>query len=169
MQRRTLLRLGLGSALVLAAIGGGLALIQPGLDPAGRLTTSGREVFRAVARAVLDGLLPVDGAAAEAALTAHLGRLDETIGAFPSQTRAEISRLLSLLAAAPGRLAIAGLSTPWDEADAAQLQAALESMRYASLTLRQQAYHALRDLTNAAYFSAPATWPALRYPGPRDI
>ena len=33
-------------------------------------------------------------------------------------------------------------------------------MRTSSLALRQQAYHALRDLTNAAYFADPQSWSA---------
>ena len=42
-------------------------------------------------------------------------------------------------------------------------------MRTASLTLPQQAYHALRDLTNAAYFADAASWSQLGYPGPRAV
>lgn len=169
MQRRKLLQLGLGSAAVLAAVGGGFALIQPGLDARGSLSASGREVFRAVGRAVLDGILPAEGSASEAVLARHLDRLDAAISAFPPATRAEISQLLSLLAAAPGRITVAGLHAPWSTATVEQLQAALDSMRRSTLTLRQQAYHALRDLTNAAYFSEPLTWAALGYPGPRSI
>jgi len=42
-------------------------------------------------------------------------------------------------------------------------------MRVSGTTLRRQAYHALRDLTQAAYFSDPGTWAALGYPGPRPL
>ncbi len=43
---------------------------------------------------------------------------------------------------------------------------ALQSMRQSSLALRQQAFHALRDITNAAYFAHASTWSAIGYPGP---
>jgi hypothetical protein len=42
-------------------------------------------------------------------------------------------------------------------------------MRLSSLALKQQGYHALRDLTNAAYFSDPTAWQRMGYPGPSDI
>jgi hypothetical protein len=168
MQRRTLLKLGLAGGAVLAVAGGGLALLRPGLVD-GRLSTGGREVFAAVARAVLDGMLPTDPAARDASLVAHLGRLDATIAALPAAARRELSDLLGLLAAAPGRIAFAGLGQRWNEAGVAELQAALQSMRTSRLALRQQAFHALRDLTNAAYFADPSTWASIGYPGPRDL
>lgn len=168
MQRRTLLRLGLGATGALVLAGGGVALWRPGVVN-GRLAESGRTVFRAVARAVLDGMLPGQAAGREAAMSDHLQRLDATIAAFPVATQQELSQLLGLLAVAPGRIAIAGLWQDWDAAPVPRLQQALQDMRTASVALRQQAYHALRDLTNAAYFSDPSTWPRLAYPGPADI
>ena len=168
MQRRTLLKLGVGSAAVLAVAGAGLALLRPGLE-GGRLAPAGREVFGAVARAVLDGILPVDAAPRSAALCAHLARLDDTIAAFPSATQAELAQLLALLASSAGRVALAGLLADWPDASVAEIQQALQGMRTARLELRQQAYHALRDLTNAAYFADASAWPALGYTGPREV
>ncbi len=169
MRRRTLLQLGIGSAVVLATVGGGLAWLTPGLDPQGRMLGGARAVMHATARAVLDGALPSEASAREMALQAHLQRLDATLAAFPSATRSELSQLLALLAAAPGRLAFAGLRSPWPEAEVAEVQQALQGLRTSSLALRQQAYHALRDLTNAAYFADPSTWQKLGYPGPASI
>lgn len=168
MQRRRLLQLGLASAAVLALGGGAAALWRPGWA-GGRLTSSGRRVFRAVARAVLDGTLPTEPTAQQAALDAQLQRLDDAVRAFPAATQAELSQLLALLDAAPGRIALAGLTTGWDDASVAEAQQALQTMRTASLALRQQAYHALRDLTNAAWYADPSTWPALGYPGPSAV
>jgi hypothetical protein len=167
MQRRTLLKLGAGAAVTLAVAGGGVALFQPGLVDT-RLTPAGRRVFEAVARAVLDGSLPTEPKAKATALDAHLQRLEQTLAGLPTATRNELSQLLALLAAAPGRVAFGGLRTDWPDADVAQIQAALQTMRHSSLALRQQAYHALRDLTNAAYYADPSTWSLLGYPGPRE-
>lgn len=168
MQRRTLLKLGIGAAAVLAVAGGGVALLQPGLR-GGRMSVAAREVMRAVADAVLDGVLPTDPTSRQQALQSHLERLDVAIGAFPAATRGEISQLLALLASAPGRVALAGLHAPWPQAGIAAVQQSLQSLRLSSLSLRQQTYHALRDLTNAAYFSDPSAWKHLGYPGPTDI
>ena len=72
-------------------------------------------------------------------------------------------------ASAPGRVALAALTTPWDQADIEAVQNSLQGLRTSSLQLKQQAYHALRDLTNAAYFSDPSAWRHMGYPGPDDI
>ncbi len=168
MQRRTLLRLGLGSAALIAVVGGGVALMQPALRN-GQLTASGRGVFSAVARAVLDGSLPAAPAAQQAALTAHLSRLDSAIAAFPAATQAELSQLLSLLASAPGRIGLMGLTADWDVATVPQIQAAMQGLRTSSLALRQQTYHALRDLTNAAFYADAEAWKLMGYPGPVTI
>ncbi len=168
MQRRRLLQLGLVSAAVLGLAGGGAALWQPGVE-GGRLTTSGRALFRAIARAVLDGSLPATSPAQAAALDAHLARLDAAIGALPPATQSELSQLLAVLTLPPGRIALAGLGPDWPDATPAQVAAALQSMRGSTLALRLQAYHALRDLTNAAYYADPTTWALLGYPGPLDL
>jgi hypothetical protein len=125
--------------------------------------------MHAVAQAVLDGALPSAVAERDKAIEAHLQRLEAAIAAFPAATQAELSQLLTLLASAPGRLALAGLTSSWQQASVAQVQSSLQGMRLSSLALKQQAYHALRDLTNAAYFSDPSAWQRLGYPGPSDI
>ena len=168
MQRRTLLKLGTASAVLLAVVGGTAALIQPGLER-GTLTPAGREVFRAVSLGVLDKTLPEQADAKAPALTALLGRIDSLISALPQHAQAELSQLLSILASGPGRLALAGLSPPWGKASAAEVQAALQDMRTSSLAVRQQAYTALHDISASAYFSEPATWSMLGYPGPLVI
>jgi hypothetical protein len=168
MQRRTLLQLGIASGVALAVAGGGLALWTPGLKD-GKLSAPAREVFTAVAQAVLDGLLPPPGPARDQALAVWLQRLDGTIAGFGAATRAELSQLLAVLCAAPGRRWLAGLAPPWREATTAQVQAALQDMRASNTALRQQGYQALRDLTNAAYFADPTAWSAVGYPGPRDL
>ena len=135
----------------------------------GRLTETGRHLLGAVARTVLDGSLPADAGPQQAAIAAHLDRMDATLRAMPPATQREVGDLLALLALPPGRLALSGLVTDWAHADVAQIQAALQAMRSSRLALRQQAYHALRDLTHAAYFADGATWAQLGSPGPTKI
>jgi hypothetical protein len=165
MKRRTWLQLGLASGVVLALGGGAVALIEPGLR-AGRLSTAGKTVFTAVGRAVLDGSLPADANLQSKAIEGLLERLDILIGNLPPHAQAEISQLLALLGSGVGRVSVAGLSSPWPEAGVAQIQGALQSMRSSTLSLKQQAYHALHDLVAGAYFSDANTWRQLGYPGP---
>ncbi len=168
MQRRTWLKLGIASAAALAVVGGAAVLIQPGLER-GALTVSGKSVFRAIGMGILDKTLPEQPAAKDAALTALLGRVDVLISALPPHAQAELSQLVSILGSGAGRIALAGLSAPWDNASVEEVQAALQDMRFSKLALRQQAYAALHDITAGAYFSEPATWTLLGYPGPLKI
>lgn len=168
MQRRTWLKLGVGSAAVLALGGGAAALVQAGLNN-GKLAGAGREVFHAVGRGVLQGSLPTAEPARSLALDGLLERIDALTLALPTHAQEELSQLLSLLASMPGRHLMAGLSQAWPNASDAAIQQALQGMRLSALALRQQAYAALHDITAAAYFSDAATWPQLGYPGPPQL
>lgn len=168
MQRRTLLKLGVTSAVALGVAGGAASLWSAGLV-GGRLAPAGREVFRAVGRAILDQTLPRDETARRVALDGLLDRVDELVVALPPHAQAELSQLLSLLASAPGRRALGGLAESWPAATEADIQDALQEMRLSSLVLRRQAYAALHDITAAAYFSDASTWVQLGYPGPTRI
>ena len=145
-----------------------MAIWTPGWRD-GALSPAAREVFVAVARAVLDGVLPADAQVQELALQSHLTRLDASIAGLPPAVRAELSDLLALLSTGPGRLALTGLRPPWRDADVPALQAALQAMRTSDSDTRQQVYQALRTLTNAAWFADAGTWVLLDYPGPSMV
>lgn len=168
LSRRRLLKLGLASTAVLVIGGSAAWLWRPGWRE-GHLTDAGRTVFRAVARAVLEGSLPADERKQSAALDRHLARLDEAVAGFPQATQAQIGQLLGLLSVAPVRQWLTGLGTEWSQASVGELEAALRRMRTSDHELRQQAYHALRDLTNAAFYAQPEQWPLMGYPGPSPV
>ena len=161
--------MGLVGTAMLAA---GSAAIHWGVAPGwrdGQLQPSGRSVFRAVTEAVLDGSLPQAPPSRARALESQLGRLNVTLAALPPATQREVDQLLGLLVSPPGRRLFAGLDPAWDAAPITEVQRALQSMRESSLTVRRQAYHALRDLTHAAYFADESHWALLGYPGPREL
>jgi hypothetical protein len=168
MKRRTLLKLGVAATAVLAVAGTGLALIHPARRD-GKLTPAAQTMLLAVAQTVLSDLLPADAQARAKALSAYLGRLSDTIAGMPTAVQAEIDELLTIVTSAPGRRALVGLSGPWAEASSDEVASALQTMRSSSLALRQQAFHALRDLTNGAYFADRSTWAVIGYPGPREL
>lgn len=168
MQRRSLLKLGVTTAVALSIVGGAAAWLRPGLER-GTLSPLGREVFRSVAMAVLDKTLPVQDGAREIALDGLLNRVDVLVGALPQHAQNELSQLLSLLGNPAGRLSLAGLTKPWADATLEEIQQALQAMRVSSLAVRQQAYAALHDITAGAYFSEPSSWSLLGYPGPLKI
>jgi hypothetical protein len=168
MQRRRFLQLGLGAALVMAVVGGAVVWLRPGLQ-AGRIAPAVRSALARLSEAILDRSLPADESARASAVAAQIDRLDAFIAGLPAATRDELSQLLGLLAAPPGRRLLVGLSTDWPQATVEEVRDALQDMRLSSLSLRQQAYHALRDLTNGTYFSEPQAWAGIGYPGPVDL
>ena len=165
MQRRTLLKLGIASAVVLAVAGGAVSMIQPGLVN-GKLSDGAKLVLKRVAQAILAGTLPAEATAQEASLMALLQRADAFIGTLPDPVQAELSQLFSLLPTAAGRLGIVGMSASWEAATVAETTAALQSMRISGIALRQQAYLGLHDMVCAPYFSGEESWKVLGYPGP---
>ena len=109
------------------------------------------------------------GSSAGCAIEAHATRLEGTIAGFPPALQTEVTQLATLLSHPPGRVALMGLWAAWETADPSDVRAALQRQRVSSLALCQQVYHALRDLSNAAYFADPLAWATLAYPGPRTI
>jgi hypothetical protein len=168
MRRRTWLKAGLIGGVALALGGTLVVLGRPGWRD-GRLTVDGRALFGAVAAAVLDGLLPADAAARSATLAAHLDRVEATVAGLPPSMQDEVAQLSALLLHPAGRAGLAGLAADWPQADVRAVQAALQGLRESRLELRQQVFHALRDLTNGAWFADPASWGAIGYPGPRPL
>lgn len=168
MRRRTLLTVGLAGGTLLAVAGVALSLRGP-VRPEGRLDDAGRALFAALAAAMLQPLMPADPTARAQALRAHLGRVEAAIEGLPPALQAEVDELLLIATRAPGRIAFIGLPTPWGQATVDEVTAALEGLRQSSLALRQQAFHALRDLTHASWFSDDSSWAAIGYPGPLEV
>ncbi len=167
LSRRNLLTLGVASSALLIVGGGAAALSRP-VWSEGKLLPDGRTVMSAVARAVLDGALPVDATARSAALSGQMQRVEGALNAFALHTQAEFAQLLALLAHPWSRMAM-GMSTDWGRASATEVGAWLQSQRQSSLDLKQQAYHALHDLTLAAWFSDKASWKSIGYELPISV
>ena len=142
LKRRSFLKLGIGSA---------------------------RLVMTRVAQAMLAGTLPADPAAQRQALDAVLQRTDAFFVGLPTHVLAELDQLLGLLASAPGRRFLVGLSTSWEEATAAETTAALKGMLESGTELRIQACQGLHDLVMVPYFSGKESWTVLGYPGPTAV
>jgi hypothetical protein len=123
LQRRSLLKLGIASAVVLAVAGGAIALLQPGLQQ-GKLTAESRLIFTRAGQAILAGTLPADAGPNQIAINALLDRIDTFIGGTPDHVQAELSQLLGLLATAAGRRGVVGMSASWENASVSDVTAA---------------------------------------------
>ncbi|HEX5785863.1 MAG TPA: hypothetical protein VFY35_14120 [Burkholderiaceae bacterium] len=168
LTRRRWLRWGLG-AVAVAAAGGGWLVSRPPAWQRNQFGEPAAAVWRAVAQAFLDGVLPTLPQDRQTALVAWQERLNQAVASLPPHTQKELAQLLTLLTLPLGRRTVAGLGPDWVEASVAEVQAALQGMRSSRLAPRQQAYLALHDLTGATYFSDPSTWTVLGYPGPTPL
>lgn len=148
---------------------GAIAWLRPPAGVGASFDQSAHAVFAALADVLLDGSLPTDAAARRGAIEQHLLRVQQTVAGLPPQVRAELARLLTLLDTFAGRWLLMGVASRWTAMEPVELVAALDRMRRSSLSLRQQAYLALRELTMASYFADPGTWGQLGYPGPMAI
>lgn len=168
MQRRTLIKVGVAAGALLAVAAGTLALLQPARVE-GHLTAPTQTLMASLARSVLGTLWPADPAREAEALSGLVGRFEATVAGLSPGQQAEVDELLTIAASAPGRLALFGLASPWGQARPEQVTSSLQSMRLSRLAIRQQAFHALRGLINAAWFADASTWAAIGYPGPRAL
>lgn len=168
IRRRSFLKIGIGSAVILAVAGGAIATLKPGLIN-GKLSPSAREAMGKVGQAMLAGTLPADPAALHLATEAILQRMDLFLAGLPVHVLDELDQLLSLLVSAPGRRWLVGLSSTWANATTAETGAALQAMRASGTELRMQAYQGLHDIVCVPYFSGEESWAAIGYPGPYTV
>lgn len=167
MNRRFFLR----AALVVtgaAALLGGTIFMRRGIVE-GRLTDSGREALRGIARGVLSHVLPAEPGALDVALTRHISNMETFLGGLPRALQLEISLLLGVLGNTASRTALTYMPSTWDNASTEQIHAALEAMRIHPIPTHQMAYHAVRDVTTLVFFAQPENWPTAGYPGPTEL
>lgn len=130
------------------------------------LSADGRDILRAVVPVLLSGALPAETTARAAAVDETMVALGAAIGGLPAAAQAELAQLFALLALPPVRLTVARLDAPWATAAPGQVRACLDRFRDSPLVLLRAAYGALHQLTFAAWYGNPRTWPAIGYPGP---
>lgn len=165
--RRTFLKAGAFGLLALAVGGGLYRATHPGGTQA-RFVLDGeaRAALDAIVPAVLDGALPPTQPARAQAIAATTERVHQAIHGLPLATQKEIQDLFGLLALAPARFALTHMTHGWSEATVGEVADFLQNWRTSRVGLLQSAYFALHDLILAAWYSNPASWPAIGYPGP---
>ena len=166
--RRTFLKASAVAALVLAAGGGLYPLTRPAQAQPFVLDGEARAALHAIVPALLDGALPADPTQRARAITATTERVHQTILGLPLATQQEIQDLFGLLALSPARRLLAGVAPAWGEAGEEEVAAFLQDWRTHGLALLRTAYQALHDLVLGAWYSDPAHWAAIGYPGPPE-
>ncbi|MGE5090333.1 MAG: hypothetical protein ACM3QY_14490 [Candidatus Levyibacteriota bacterium] len=162
--RRRVLFAGTAGALAFAIA----RLLQPtpARRGAGALGPEGVEVMRALIPALLAGALPASGAARDDAIAQTIDGIGQAMTGLAPIAREELASLFALLDFAPSRIALAGIGAPWREIGVADADAFLDRLRSSRWTQKRAAYDALHQITLAAWYANPRSWPAIGYPGP---
>lgn len=170
ISRRTFLAAGaLGATALVAARWLRAPHAPPGDASLSTLDADAQAILRAVIPVMLDGALPEEVEARRAAIADALRGIDAAVAGLPPSVQEELRQLFALLALPPARLALARVSTPWDQASTMEVRAFLDRFRGSSLMLLRSAYGALHELTFAAWYGNDASWPRIGYPGPPSL
>ncbi|MEX5744223.1 twin-arginine translocation signal domain-containing protein [Massilia sp. X63] len=163
--RRTFLKAGGVAALALAAGGALYRATHTQAPHRFALDGEARAALHAIVPAILAGALP-QGAQRAAALSGTIDGVHQAILGLPPATQKEVQDLFGLLALAPARRLLTGISGGWEQARSEDVNAFLQDWRLHRLGLLRSAYHALHDLVLGAWYAQPASWAATGYPGP---
>jgi len=166
--RREFLKVGLGFSLALTVVGAlpgcgeaakapakGLAFLQPG----------DVELFSALAPAVVIDLVKLDDAERKARVGEVVRNIDATFSALGLASQQEVRKLLDLLAIAPLRYVLAGVSA-WNEASVETLHVFLARWRDSRFATLNAGGNLLVKIVAASYYVLPVSWPASGYSGP---
>lgn len=167
LSRRTFVKVGLVGGLALATAGGLYRFTRPPEAPHRFVLDSGsREVLAAIAPVILAGTVRPDDAHKQADVQAAIDRTMAAIAGLPLRSQKEVQDLFALLALAPSRRFLAGVTEDWASAKPQDIAAFLQSWRVHRVVMLQTAYHALHDLVAGGWYADESTWAGIGYPGP---
>jgi hypothetical protein len=176
MNRRQLLRTGLGGAAVLAAAGAGYGLVtrEPSAasDDGHHFTVldgTQQTIVAAIAPVMLAGALPQSAAAHKTALRDVVRGVDTAVAALPPLVQDEVRQLFSLLGFPASRWLVAGIFSSWTAAKPADIDGFLTRWRYSPFPLLRSGYQALHQLVFGAWYANPISWARIGYPGPPEV
>lgn len=168
MRRREFLRVGLGASVVLAVAG----VFPPAAGriaqsaAASALSAADRAVLVAIAPVMLGGALPAEPSLRQASVAEVVNGVGTLVAGLPAHLRKEVGELFMLLDLSLTRRWLAGVSRPWADASPEEVDAFLERWRVHRLPLLRAAYRALHEMVIGTWYALPASWSAIRYPGP---
>ena len=180
--RRGLFKKTLGGAALLAAAGAvPVALRRTRLRPVARklefFTPAEYSIWAAVADRILateatqatsepSPLPPPPKGSPQAATLDVAGRADAFLAPLPGGDRKELKQLLALFDNALVSFVSGGPARPFTAMSAEQQDAHLRSWQTSRVGVKRTGFQAMKRLCCALYYSDPATYAAVGYPGP---
>ncbi len=178
MNRRSLLKAGLGGSLLLATAGLAgcasapaerLGAVDTRMDARYRfrfLTQDDIQLFEALLPAILGPALPEQPQARRQEIAGAIERIDAGIHQFGPANQRELRRLFNLLTFGLTRVTVARVWSSWPEVTTAEADAFLERWRTSSIGLFNNGYIALTKISNVAFYGGQRQWHLSGYPGP---
>jgi hypothetical protein len=170
LDRRSLLKLGLGATMALGTAGltaslSGCSSSAPAANFA-VLRDSDLPLLRALYPAVI-GPHPAfdDGEAVNAATV----QLDRSLQAASPFVQGEVLNLLGMLSLPLTRGPLTGIWGDLAQASPAQLEAFLLRWRDSRFELLRKGHKALLQLLQLSWYATPQSWAAVGYPGPPQV
>ena len=168
--RRQFVRRGIAGTFLLLAAGGAASFLWPtrrrGLR---RRLKVFDEREASILSAVAETVLHLEPGAPSAAEVDVAGRVDGLLALSSSDVQDEFRRLLRVFENGfTGVLTGTGW-TSFTAASAESREARLRSWERSRIVLFRTGYQAMKRLCAACYYSSPASWASIGYPGPPEI
>ncbi|NUA27404.1 hypothetical protein [Cupriavidus basilensis] len=172
LSRRGFLKIGFGLSAALACAG--LVPALSGCSPAHKQPAAGMRFLREGDVALFTALLPAvvaelaerERGSRELQLGQAVRNVDATCAAMDANARAELRKLLDLLAIGPLRWVLAGVGQDWKQTDTQQARHFLARWRASRFATLNAGAVVLVKLSSVGYYLLPAAWAGSGYPGP---
>lgn len=169
MNRRQWIGSGIAAAAILF-VAGAIYESQGDRAPADgyRFRALGQEdrgILAAIGPVMLAGALPQG----EDAIRRFIEGFDTAVAGLTPSVQGEVAQVFMLLRVPPLRMIGTGVMRPWHLASTDEIESFLNRWRYSGITTLRSAYDALHQLSNAAWYGSPHSWPHIGYPGPPKL
>ena len=169
IQRRTVLKVGLGGAVVLALGGIGLSLRSTVMrEPREELRVLDAKQFSILA-AIADRIAPRNRPFPSAFDVYVPEKVDALLHAMHPADAAEVQQALNLMENAAAGLLLEGRTSTFTASDEDAQDEILNSWKTSNMQAKRMAFKALNALCSSAYYSSPEVYEAVGYPGPPDF
>lgn len=170
LSRRNFLKVGAMGALALSTVSATALLTGCASKP----VATGFRLFRDSDLVVLRALLPVVLAGRLSANDVDsreraLHTLDEFLFSSSEAAHQQLGQLFDLLSMPATRYMVAGLSSSWAEASAADIQGFLERWKRSRFQMLRGGHIALTQMISMAWYLQPETWASIGYVPPKVI